>query len=37
MNQRDKRDSLIKSLCQERPRVGNPKPTLQISCEPNWS
>ena len=31
-----KRGCLIESLRREQPKVGNPKPTLQISCEPNW-
>ena len=28
------KNSFVESLCQEQPEVGNPKPTLQISCEP---
>ena len=28
------RGTFIESLCREQPKVGNPKPTLQISCEP---
>ena len=31
-----KRDNFIESLCREQPEVGNPKPTLQISCESKW-
>ena len=36
VNQRDKKGSLIKSLCREQLKVGNLKPTLQISSELNW-
>ena len=31
-----KRGSLIESLYWEQLKVGNPKPTLQTICEPNW-
>ena len=33
MIQERERSSFVESLCREQPEVGNPKPTLQISCE----
>ena len=28
------RSNYVQSLCRERPEIGNPKPTLKVSCEP---